>query len=466
MSWLDSFFSKGYQVIQAAGVALPSESILNFVNASVVTDDPTTSSTNVNFTLLVAPTGTGVVHVVSGVIQNPAEPVSLSADVSGVLPHGNGGTGLSSIGTSGYVLTSTGSAIAWQAPDTGITTLTGDVQAGPGSGSVSATVVGLQGNTVSSGALVKGDFLMATSTTNWAARALTGDVSGSTSTAGLLTVIALQGNAVSNNNPSSANILMWSASAWTPIAVSGDVAINSFGATTVLAIQGIACSGSNPTGGQFFVANTAGTQWEPVSLSGDVSNSTTSGQVTVVGIQTHTVTAGALVKGNLLIATSTSNWASTAVTGDVTFSTSTPGAVTVQAFQGVAMSATSPTMGQLIGYNGTEWQPTNNLPETYNQAQAAILRWYQGTAYSVGTSPTSVCFDGFNIWVANNGGDSLSVVQASTGSVLATITHATPQGLCFDGTFIWVASSGSSGLTKINALTHAIIGTYLTGEDP
>lgn len=59
-----------------------------------------------------------------------------------------------------------------------------------------STVVKIQGNTFTSGAPTKGQFVMATSTSNYGPITISGDVSESASTAGLLTVIALQGNAV------------------------------------------------------------------------------------------------------------------------------------------------------------------------------------------------------------------------------------------------------------------------------
>ena len=52
--------------------------------------------------------GTGVLHVINGVLQSPATPVSLTADVSGVLPIANGGTNTSAIPTDGQLLIGNG----------------------------------------------------------------------------------------------------------------------------------------------------------------------------------------------------------------------------------------------------------------------------------------------------------------------------------------------------------------------
>lgn len=64
-----------------------------------------------------------------------------SSTITGIVPVANGGTALSSPGSSGNVLTSNGSAWVSSAPATsGINQLTGDVTAGPGTGSQIATI--------------------------------------------------------------------------------------------------------------------------------------------------------------------------------------------------------------------------------------------------------------------------------------------------------------------------------------
>jgi hypothetical protein len=66
---------------------------------------------------LVAWNGSDFVKVVSN-------PVVLTTDVSGILPAANGGTGLASPGTTGNVLTSTGSGWASSPPSGGSTSIT------------------------------------------------------------------------------------------------------------------------------------------------------------------------------------------------------------------------------------------------------------------------------------------------------------------------------------------------------
>lgn len=94
----------------------------------------------------------------------------------------------------GYVLSWKNIDNQWEAlPLTsGSVTLGGDVT---GAANVN-TVVKIQGNTVTSGALTKGQFFVASSSSNWAAVTLSGDISESGATAGLLTVININGSSV------------------------------------------------------------------------------------------------------------------------------------------------------------------------------------------------------------------------------------------------------------------------------
>lgn len=153
----------------------------------------TTGSTQVTFyfgdntpthihTTLPSVAGTGIVHVVNGAFVSPASPVILSSatEVTGVLPIANGGTATSVVPTNGQLLigNGTGYAVANLTPGSGIsitdgagmitiastvaggiTELTGDVTAGPGSGSQNATVTALQGNSVSNVLPNNGDVL-------------------------------------------------------------------------------------------------------------------------------------------------------------------------------------------------------------------------------------------------------------------------------------------------------------------
>jgi hypothetical protein len=111
-------------------------------------------------------TGSGFVKSTSGVYSTSAS-VNAATELSGITPVANGGTGASTLtannvilgngtsavqfvapGTNGNVLTSNGTTWTSAAPGggSGITELTGDVTAGPGSGSQAATLATVNAN--------------------------------------------------------------------------------------------------------------------------------------------------------------------------------------------------------------------------------------------------------------------------------------------------------------------------------
>ncbi|HTD23717.1 MAG TPA: hypothetical protein VK738_13750 [Terriglobales bacterium] len=77
-----------------------------------------------------------------------------------------------------------------------------------------------------------------------------------------------------------------------------------------------------------------------------------------------------------------------------------------------------------------------------NREQIALLKWYpafRSASFAVGNSPEGVAFDGANIWVANNNGNTVSKLRASDGAVLGTFAVGlSPYGVAFDGANIWV----------------------------
>ncbi|HKF45424.1 MAG TPA: S-layer homology domain-containing protein [Thermoanaerobaculia bacterium] len=74
-------------------------------------------------------------------------------------------------------------------------------------------------------------------------------------------------------------------------------------------------------------------------------------------------------------------------------------------------------------------------------AAGAILQ-----SVTVGNGPQSPAFDGTNIWVPNNSSNSVTVVRASTGAILQTLTAgiAFPTSAAFNGELILVTSAGTA----------------------
>jgi hypothetical protein len=103
-----------------------------------------------------------------------------------------------------------------------------------------------------------------------------------------------------------------------------------------------------------------------------------------------------------------------------------------------------------------------------DSSQIATLLWKcKPVAYAVGSHPQSLCFDGTNIWVTNNGSNNVTKLNATTGTAVGTYSVGTaPVGICYDGTYIWVANSGSNSVTKLIASTGGAVGTYTVGTSP
>src|SRR5215469_6128121 len=92
----------------------------------------------------------------------------------------------------------------------------------------------------------------------------------------------------------------------------------------------------------------------------------------------------------------------------------------------------------------------NNL----NPLQVALLKWGPNltTAFAVGTTPKGIAFDGANIWVGNQDGNTVTKLRASDGALLGTFNVGnTPSSVAFDGVNIWVGNENGGNITKLRA---------------
>jgi hypothetical protein len=89
---------------------------------------------------------------------------------------------------------------------------------------------------------------------------------------------------------------------------------------------------------------------------------------------------------------------------------------------------------------------------------------------NVGNGPSFSVFDGANIWVPNYGGNSITVVQASTGNVVATIAADAsnllngPSAVSFDGERMLVANEGGNSAVVFRAADLSFIASVTTGS--
>lgn len=175
-------------------------------------------------------------------------------------------------------------------------------------------------------------------------------------------------------------------------------------------IQGKPISSTAPATGQ--VLKFDGTQWKP-----DVDNSGSGGT-------SYTAGTGISIAGTVI--------STSAMTGDVTGSLN---ANTLSKIQGKPVSALTPTVGQVLKYDGTQWTPGTDI-------QAA-----GGATYSAGTG---ISINGSNVISASNlGGD---VTGTSTSNSISNLqgkpvvagSPSSGQVLKYNGTQ-WVPSTDNVG---------------------
>jgi DNA-binding beta-propeller fold protein YncE len=87
----------------------------------------------------------------------------------------------------------------------------------------------------------------------------------------------------------------------------------------------------------------------------------------------------------------------------------------------------------------------------------------------VGSDPVSLAFDGANIWVPNFLSNSITVVQASSGAIVATISQDAsnmldgPLAASFDGERILVTNTNNNSVTVFKAADLSVVVNVSTG---
>ena len=146
-----------------------------------------------------------------------------------------------------------------------------------------------------------------------------------------------------------------------------------------------------------------------------------------------------------------------------TVSIVTPGSSTPWSVTSVNAGFADPTGVVFDGSNVWITDFTNNKINKVDGAGAIL------TSVTVGTNPTYPAFDGTNIWVPNSGSgsDSVSVVRAGSGTVVATLTGnglSTPVSAAFDGQRILVTNyDGGVSLfqaTSLAPIEHPTAATF------
>ena len=290
----------------------------------------------------------------------------------------------------------------------GITQLTGDVTAGPGSGSVASTLAALQGVTLSASggsAPTAGSILGYSNiiSPQW-------NPMGGTPTAG--SMLTFTGAAWSSTTAPSvdAQILVWnnSTSAWVPKSLSNDVTITNAGVATINSLQGTtltASGGSAPTTGALLgYTNVLSPQWGPVGgtpSTGSVlwfngitwtSTSPSVGYLYWNGsAYTYGSTSGAS-PNNAWSSESNSSTLNTTMTNMLSSSLSVTGYSTylIHVSSSMNASASTTTIQQQIYQNGSAVGPligVNGGPTTSSQVMSVVQHMASGL-----TSTTTYTF--------------------------------------------------------------------------
>ena len=309
-----------------------------------------------------------------------------------------------------------------------------------------------------------------------------GDLSGALTNA---TVAKMQGRAISATAPTSGQVLTWSGTQWTAQAPTGGVT-STFGRTGAVTAQ---------TGDYSFgqISGTVGTGQLP-TIGGDLSGLLTS--VTVYRIQNRAVSAAAPATGQVLMWDG-AQWgpsvpggvtsmfgrigAVTAQTGDYSFA-QISGAVgsgqlptaggdlsgalaspTVARIQNRPVGVSSPSTGQVLGWDGVQWTPqtvAGAVTSAFGRTGAVTA---QSGDYSFGQISGSVA--GGQLPAA--GGDLSGTLTAArvTGlqsRPIATTVPATGQVLAWDGTQWLPQALSGVGVTSVFGRTGTV--TAQTGD--
>jgi DNA-binding beta-propeller fold protein YncE len=131
-------------------------------------------------------------------------------------------------------------------------------------------------------------------------------------------------------------------------------------------------------------------------------------------------------------------------------------------------TVTTATVGfsQMLGplFDGANVWVTDNIANTLLKLDGtgAILQ-----TVTVGAQPAYPVFDGTNIWVPNATAPSVSVVRASSGAVLATLTGnglIGPWSAAFDGQRVLITNPSGNNVSLWKAADLTPIGSFGTGS--
>jgi hypothetical protein len=145
---------------------------------------------------------------------------------------------------------------------------------------------------------------------------------------------------------------------------------------------------------------------------------------------------------------------------------------TVSGSQG-PVSGSAGTVSGSAGSSGPATQSSGPGPGSQGSSGPAA-RVISGASYAF-SAPNRVAADGKHVWVTNPPGNSVTELNASDGSWVATLTGAGyglngPVGIADDGTHVWVTCGAGNSVTELNAgdgsVARVLTGTSYSFDAP
>ncbi|MEI8148612.1 MAG: NHL repeat-containing protein [Actinomycetes bacterium] len=111
-----------------------------------------------------------------------------------------------------------------------------------------------------------------------------------------------------------------------------------------------------------------------------------------------------------------------------------------------------------VAYDGAHLWITNEGGDSVTEVNASDGSWVRtlsGGNYGFNL-PTDIVFDGSHLWIANSAGNTVTEVNSSDGSWVRTLSGGSyafnyPSGIAFDGTHLWVTNYYGNSVTEVNA---------------
>jgi hypothetical protein len=97
-----------------------------------------------------------------------------------------------------------------------------------------------------------------------------------------------------------------------------------------------------------------------------------------------------------------------------------------------------------------------------NTADGSLVRTLSAPSYGF-FQPTAIAVDGAHVWVVNgNGGDSVTELNAGDGSWVQTLHGSSygfnyPDAIAVDGAHVWVVNNGGESVTELNAADGSLV---------